>query len=568
MSPIVINLAVVAFVLATGYIWFIYGLFSALLHLIVVVCAGSLAFALWEPLTLGLIMGQNMHLAWGVGLLLPFGVVLILGRVGIDKAVPDNIKFPQLIDSLGGGACGVLSGVLTAGLLLIGGGFLPFGPNLMGYQPYIVQADGTVGENPDSSLWVPVDAMAAGFFNWASVGGFNASKPLKQYRPELARQAAVVRLAKSYDPNMNLYAAPENVSLGQFHTMDRAVVEQIAELDPGVAEDLAAVSGTGPFVVAETLWNLEPEGAFDNDGILRVPPVQVRLLSFNDDGGDPVLHAPFAWVGRTSSTGDPHYHPIEDNISMPYGFETSDVPVRWVFTVGDDREPAFLVARQLRLPVAEDEVTQNHGPAFAEALTTFAPEVVERRAGGGEDQPVAERGDGPLGGAIRVTTELPDSFDVNKVPGANTVDGDREKLLVSGDFTVTDTRARSGARTTVSAFDLNTQFRMVRLRVSSQLPMSLWRAVRSPVPGPGVYFTDDDGDRIFPFASVVVRGNETMEIDANRNFAPMERSDDLPLNTLSPQDSLYLYFRTTPGTTLETLHVGDQAEREVGFAVD
>ena len=50
------NLVIILFVLAMIYMGTVQGLFSSFLHLMVVIAAGALAFAVWEPLTLGLLM--------------------------------------------------------------------------------------------------------------------------------------------------------------------------------------------------------------------------------------------------------------------------------------------------------------------------------------------------------------------------------------------------------------------------------------------------------------------------------------------------------------------------------
>ena len=185
MSDIVINLLVTGFVLAMGYVWYIYGLFSALLHLVVTICAGALALAVWEPLVYGVLLGINTHFAWAAGLLLPFGVLLAAGRFAINKAVPEDLDLPTLVSSLGGAACGLASGVLTAGLTLMGASLLPLPTNVLGYEPYIVEADGEVAlqADGDGQLWFAVDEMAADFFSWASAGGLGSSTPLHRYRP-------------------------------------------------------------------------------------------------------------------------------------------------------------------------------------------------------------------------------------------------------------------------------------------------------------------------------------------------------------------------------------------------
>ena len=94
-------------------LWGHYGLFSAFLHLLVTIVAGALAWAIWEPLVLNLLIKYQPHTAWGVGLLGPFILLLIVIRVIQDRLVRTNMRFENLTSMIGGGFCGFLIGVLT-----------------------------------------------------------------------------------------------------------------------------------------------------------------------------------------------------------------------------------------------------------------------------------------------------------------------------------------------------------------------------------------------------------------------------------------------------------------------
>lgn len=574
MSDIAINLAVLGFVLVTGYLWFIYGLFSAFLHLIVVICAGALALAIWEPMTYGLLMGINTHLAWSAGLLAPFGILLLLGRLLVNKVIPEDLGFPLLVHNLGGAACGLLSGVLTAGLLLIGIGFLPLPLNILGHEPYIVEADGTVVTQDEAAgqLWIPVDQMTAGFFNWVSAGGFSSNRPMHRYRPHLAEDAAKARLARHFDPKQNLYASPQNVSLTAAHRVSASALGDAAELHPEVRESLTSISALGDFLLAETVWQQEPKGAYGPDATLRLPHVQVRLLTFDESGKDPQLHDPRAFVGKTrAGVGAPFYHPIDDNLTMPYGFAATDVPIRWLFHFDNDREPAYLMVRNLRLPVEDDDLRINELDAFAEALGGFAPQDEAKRDNG--ESPTRTAGEGALGGVLQQTAELPTWFDDNEAPGVDTVQADDEddgKLLNYGSVTLDDTQKRIGRRLRVNAFLLASHQRMARLKLSDESGQDIITALRRMPRSEKIYFTNDRGNRVEPFAYVWMKPNNGLELQANRNKAAFGSVRDLPIRSLNfERDELYLYFLIPySGMILEDLHIGEQITRELDFTVE
>ena len=192
----IVNLLIICFILGMAYLWSVYGLFSAFLQLIVVIAAGSFTLAIWETVAidLGLLdrMGQP---GWGVALLGPFVLTLILMRVVCDVLVRQNAHYPRLVQSIGGAVCGTMSAILIVGFAWIGISFLPLGPDVMGIQPYSIPNPGQVADNDDGGrLWFAYDHMAAGFFNGLSGGAFATRHPLHLYQPQLAKQAETFRL--------------------------------------------------------------------------------------------------------------------------------------------------------------------------------------------------------------------------------------------------------------------------------------------------------------------------------------------------------------------------------------
>src|SRR3982751_2232102 len=115
-----LSIIAVLVTLGLGFIWLTRGFFSSLIHLICTIIAGAIAFAAWEPVSYWLlessptggIMSFLAGIAWGVGLILPFAVSLIVLRLIVDKLLPGNVVLQQKLDYIGGGVCGVFSGAL------------------------------------------------------------------------------------------------------------------------------------------------------------------------------------------------------------------------------------------------------------------------------------------------------------------------------------------------------------------------------------------------------------------------------------------------------------------------
>lgn len=210
---IVLNIMIIVFLLGMIAIWSTYGFFSSFLHLMIVIAAGTLAFACWEPLSFWL-LGRMPATAWGVGLLAPFALGIILLRAVFDKYCKMNLKFPRLADQIGGGACGLASGVLCAGMLLMGAGFLTSAPDILGYQPYRMNKN-TIEANEEGQLWAftRVDQWAGGFFSMISAGSMKpmGGTPLDVYKANIAQRAAVFHLTD--DPFQAKAAPPKSVEM-------------------------------------------------------------------------------------------------------------------------------------------------------------------------------------------------------------------------------------------------------------------------------------------------------------------------------------------------------------------
>src|SRR5438045_2589183 len=137
---IIITLIVVG---VSAYVWCLRGFFSALLHLACVIVAGAVAFGLWEPVGY-LLLGSSPDrgtfsfvsgVAWAAALVFPFVIILAILRAAIDKILPANAQCEATVDYVGGGVCGLASGVICAGILVLSLLNLRLGSDAGGYQP-------------------------------------------------------------------------------------------------------------------------------------------------------------------------------------------------------------------------------------------------------------------------------------------------------------------------------------------------------------------------------------------------------------------------------------------------
>lgn len=544
----IFNIILILFLLAMIYWWAMQGLLSSLLHLVMVITAGGLALALWEPITHGLLLNFKPPVAWAVGLVVPFVLLLMGLRYAADKLVPDNLHFMHAVDMLGGAAGGLLSGILTAGIFTIAIGFLPMGPSIAGYQPYGLGPFGQVQET-DAGLWLPVEHWTAGFYEflagdpgWAG-GAFTSSAALGHYQPEIARQAALVRLRP--DPLSAVAASPDALERGKVYAQPWPEVPEPAKSTLG--ESPVAPTANDRLVMVETDWK-QRSGVYDPDSKLRVPPTQIRLVT-SDKQGRIKLRAPVAFV-RPDPTedGQRFFDPFNEPDEVAFGVTPSET-LAWVFVLPQDTTAKHLLVRHLRLDLPEPEQYETEPEAVEKALGKLHPEPEADDEGEQDEQ--AEDQDQPSDTAgNRSPQGKPWIVATDALPG-DPLNRNELRLSVSGDA-ITGGKQEVGPGGYVNPDLQVTRINnaTVRLKFSTQRKETIF--------GPGalglanqtrlIRIEDTAGNLYFPVAYVVVQKNDGRLIHVKGSNDPFRRVGELP--RVGDDEQLYLYFTITPGVSL------------------
>ncbi|MEE9211609.1 MAG: CvpA family protein [Phycisphaeraceae bacterium] len=568
------NVLIILFLALMAYWWGVQGFFSALLHLLLVIVCGAIAFALWEPLAEGLLLPAIGQLAWGVALLGPFALLLIISRTVMDMLVRKNVQFSHLINLICGGVCGLLAAVLTAGIVLIGLGFMPLSASLAGYQPLAVNADGTVGPNPDSRLWVRVDHHAAGFFTRVSGGAFYpwSGHPMTLYRPDLAHQAALFRMSKHYDENASLIATHDSVRVGTVYAHETP----LEGLPAPVAEALnrQGIRNAGKrIVIVDTEWQKKQDGTFDSN-TLRIAPTQIRLITHATQRGHTVAHLhPPVGFARTISrpktaneaeqAPDPRRFTPIDNGQVAANDNRPQQKIAWVFVVptADNETPRFIQLRSLRFDLPK---SMNTEPAAV--IAAIGAMQVEQKVQ--PDQPLPStvgtvgrrRGSGPPAGhkAERIvrTDTLPRSFSKNRASGFRFVNS----AVHSGSQQVPPTEGHIGQKTKVDSVYHSDDFDMVRLQVEKDLAMStLGAAITAAKALQPIWLEDNFGDKWYPLGYVLLKDNGTQRVNIDPDN-PIMHAKQLPFWDMGANDEMYLYFAVRKGITITSYNIG-QSDR-------
>jgi len=548
------NTLLVILLLLIMAVWGHYGMFSALLHLLATITAGALALALWEPLVLGLLTKVSglTEYAWGVGLLGPFVVLLILARLAFDKLVRADVEFPQIADLIGGGFFGLVSGTLTLGLAVIGLGFLPLGTEIAGYKPLVVDGRGQVERN--DRLLIPVDQWAATFFARLSGGSFYSGHPLAEQMPDLARRAELFRLHP--DMNATVTANPDLVDLGSYWTHPLP----LADVHPIIDHTLTSSdTSLDQMVMIETIVSDSQDTyvwpPFDTDRRLRLAPTQVRLLTRRQPGGTQV-HAPRALV-FVDARGVRQFVPVDSGGVLAESTPAGKQIVGWVFLLPEGRDPQFLLFRQLRLPMPPLSEARTEARVVTNALGT-PKAVLDAEAKARADAKAAAAavglgtGDGPVslappvGGVktgsqperIRLTNELPSMINSNKSARLEI----HNQMIYSGRDTVRSPTSRTPKNFQVRRIYVHPDQACIRLKLDTETVYStLGRARALAAKVHSMFLTDDVNQPHAPIGYVWRKGNGDQEINIPKQQR-ISSAVQLPTDAMSEGDALYLYF--------------------------
>ena len=559
---------VILFPLIMAAFWAKEGLFSSFLHCVLVILAGSLAIAFWEPLAFMLLGSGSMatHFAWGVALLVPFGLFLFLMRLAMDKLVPGNLVFPQIVDLAGGAGFGLISGVLTAGLIIIGVSFLP-GASYFGYKPYAVAADSKVEHV--SSLLLPADTITSGFFETISAGAFHPffGDSLATASPDLAAQAGQFGLAHDYDEFASLVAAPDTVSVvtaAQAPTpAEKAGIAKVV-IDALPANLQAQLEGGKDHLVAVQLnFSANSAGTFDTDRTLRLPPAQVRLLP---KAGGELGVLPIAFATQNDSDSNKlDFRPIINNNVIVYATPSTS-KVTCLFLVPAEFEPGAVRVRNLRVPITGD-ITEG-GEAVAALLgePKSAENVLkdgESKTGEGEVGEATGPATGTQATGIEQTAQLPHMFSKNAGTGFSYTDSE-PAAITDGAGVVKTSHGNVVAGNRVELIYGPSHMAMIRLEIEQRHMQSLLGAARAAAAGlGGVWLEDNRGQGVdsqyFPIAFALDQGG-AMDIAIASGGTFFRSARELPVDRMNASDKLYLYFQVPYGVTLTSYNIGEMKQ--------
>jgi len=268
----ILSVLVSLLVLLIAYWWASQGLFDAFIHFVCVVIAGALAFALWEPVTVGFLLkgGGFDGFAWGMSLGGIFLIALFALRFVIDFVTPKRPLMPRWANLSFGGVLGLLSAMLSMGIILIAVGHLSTSTELLGYTGWHRSAESQGRPNQDEPNSPPAILMGftQGFYNSLSGGSFAplvGNATLASYRPGIAQDGGSLYRDSMHEGRGNSSLSPTGFTIAGFY------------YDPKYSLRNGSV---GAYAV---LLSFKPE-SFDQGGSFSLSASQAKLIAPVDGG--------------------------------------------------------------------------------------------------------------------------------------------------------------------------------------------------------------------------------------------------------------------------------------------
>lgn len=355
----IMNIIVIIFVLGIAYTWMSRGAFNAMIQALCVFFAGAIAFAVWEPLAL-LLLGVSDNAivegsAWGVSLILPFGIMMLVFRVATDKILKANLKNATAVDYGLGAVFGLVTSVLTAGVLVIGIGYMRLPSTFLGYQPVWYSEDrsgaGSLVEN--QKLWVPVDTLTASVYKNLSDGSMSSKESLNKWYPDLTLTGFAARINPGDGSARNAiteegFKVLSSYRVGETNGSTKKEKTIGEQKFLGINDQSVGAGYLAGYVVE---FNAKAKEKGGKGGQVVVSNGQVRLLTKHTDGSTHTIF-PIATISESSEQeqyGRWMFDSPDLFITSVGG--KSRVPMGFEFFVPADETPLALYVKGIRVPV-------------------------------------------------------------------------------------------------------------------------------------------------------------------------------------------------------------------------
>ncbi|MBX3355000.1 MAG: hypothetical protein KF724_04805 [Phycisphaeraceae bacterium] len=552
-----LSILVVAIVGLIAYWWANQGATSALLHFLCVLVAGTIAFSLWEWVTVTFFLrGVRFdEYAWGVTLVGIFVVVLFILRLAADKLVPKEVRPNAAVNTVFGAIFGLGAGVLSVGIVLTGWGFVQASTEILGYggfrrsQESSGQPSQLQGNMPPAMV-LEATEFAFGHLSRTVFSPVGGSATLASAMPRFSELAGS-GMRDSLDEGKGKISAPRgSIRVADFFELPTA--------------------GEGLYVVRLDV----EQPAFDPGAMFTLSASQARLVGSDDDS--PGVSHPREFGQRLTAT-DPAFAPFTFSdvtyfASSPSGAQSATFFLAFPKGPLRGQSPAFVQVKglRLRLPELTREPTVGTLAALLDRTVAARSEMAIAL-----DRLLRETEGAPALGSQHISannTIDPASSSINTLPGSLVVNDNRWLVSGAGDF-VRGANVTGNRDLRVNGILEPRGTRIVRLNASKNLsPVDLYnmdrvRALRRNAGEAAmVEIVDSNGETYQPFGYIWERtGGSTIRVYLDTPPGGRWTLRDLP--NAGDEDRLNLLYRLPEGVRVRGVIFRDPSRPVTDAAV-
>ncbi|MAJ45826.1 MAG: hypothetical protein CBC35_00730 [Planctomycetes bacterium TMED75] len=519
------------------------GLLSAFLHMVCVITAGAIAFALWEPLGLAGMDSVGGFAAYMMGstLVLIFLVALVVLRLAADQLVPNNMNFEPRTNWVGATLCGFVGAFLSVGMLAIGIGMLQFKAGGLNYRGWTRDVStGTPG--PYSNMAMIPAAGTARFYEMLSVGSFAPminGGPLKQQYPEIETMSWSL-LRDGYvgsSGSGRAWIQPNSISIGGNEALFVSNFSS-SSLNPDFPKF------NGAYIVPLSV----DSSAFDNGSQFTLSNAQARLI------------APASSSSAKGVTSFPalFMQPEDDGQMAVFAFDDSN---NFVTNQPGKQDLDFVLvfpADEIGPPVQGDYHIQIKGTRLElPTITTSTEGVVALSEFGGEaTNKQLPTGDGrPLGPEeIQVNNKIPIRISYNAQGGLR-LDKDNFITSGSGEFPNSGPKQQISKANRITNFYEPPDTLMVQLTCGRGMTINTDKLRQEGYGDQPLLLVDQYGNTFEPFG--FIRKGQTETYINYNPLTPLTKVSDLPALPSSGNTTLFVLYRLPEDTVVREVRCGD-----------
>ena len=518
------------------------GMLSAFLHMICVIAAGAIAFALWEPIGYALLdsMGSFGAYVMGCTLVLTFLVALVILRLAMDKLVPENMNFESGANWAGSSIFGFVGAFISVGILTLGAGMLQFKSDFFGYTGWARdRATAQPGEVSSTPMFTAV--YTARFYEMLSVGSLSPMMnggALKQLYPEIDKMSwSMLRDGFVGDSgNGRSWMQPKSIKVTN---------DQFTYL-PNFAS--GSINPDFPRFNGAYIVPLKVDvSSFDNGSQFTMSNAQARLIApAGTSTGGAATAFPKLYV-QPSKAGTPTPYAFDDGsnfVSNKAGTQALDFIL--IFP-GDELGPPtegdyHLQIKGLRLDLPSVTVEEQ------------GMEMLAAMGGGATRQLPTGEGKALTANDLKIDSEIPIRISYNAKKGLrlndkNFIEGG------SGEFN------SGGPGNNVSKANRVTNFfepegtRIAQLTVGRRKPIDLDALRQEGYADQPLLLVDENGNTYLPYGYIRM-GRQKTSILYNP-LSPIETVGGLPTLPSSGNTDLFILYRVPIGVTISEVRCGD-----------